>query len=229
MSKKQAPPKVPAIYAGTSAKRDETLDKCLVLDKHGQAFLFDNGSVVTIVADAIEHKFLNYDKYDDWAESHQATWLELHQRAFGEGFPRGMDFILARAFVWQKLCEMAADRTTSGAASVPRNKAGRKNIYQTRTYAVIPSDDYVARLRVPQAIACYRILVDSATPRDTGQRRVHPTTREPEPIIVHEIVESELREIITRRAEELHTRQDPWRIFQYYRPVLMREGLLKHD
>lgn len=40
------------------------------------------------------------------------------------------------------------------------------------------------------------------------------------------VSEEKLREIAAQRAEELKTKQDPWRIFQYYRPRLINEDFL---
>lgn len=41
--------------------------------------------------------------------------------------------------------------------------------------------------------------------------------------------EAQLRAKVAERAEELKTRQDPWRIFQYYRPMLVKAGVIAHN
>jgi hypothetical protein len=41
------------------------------------------------------------------------------------------------------------------------------------------------------------------------------------------ITEGRMQDIVNDRADELQTRQDPWRIFQYYRPELMDCQLIR--
>ena len=41
--------------------------------------------------------------------------------------------------------------------------------------------------------------------------------------------EAKLREVVQARAQELKTKQDPWRIFQYYRPQLVKLGFIAHN
>ena len=43
------------------------------------------------------------------------------------------------------------------------------------------------------------------------------------------VTEAKLREIASERAAELKTKQDPWRIFAYYRPRMIEEGILRQQ
>jgi hypothetical protein len=45
----------------------------------------------------------------------------------------------------------------------------------------------------------------------------------------HTISEKDLKDAVIKRAAELKTRQDPWRIFQYYRPQLIQAKLIRHS
>lgn len=55
---------------------------------------------------------------------------------------------------------------------------------------------------------------------DLIEEYVHPMT---EPTVL----ETELRDYIIKHAEKLQTKQDPWRIFQYYRGRLIANGFLR--
>jgi hypothetical protein len=94
-------------------------------------------------------------------------------------------------------------------------RAGREGKLSGRIYRLVELTDLAAvRQREqdevalpPQAKICLRIMRELCSLHASGR----------------ECLEAQLREKITERAEELHTRQDPWRIFQYYRARMIHE------
>jgi hypothetical protein len=71
--------------------------------------------------------------------------------------------------------------------------------------------EVVSSIHTPQAKVCYQILIDGV--------KAHPEG----------ITETDLKALVNTRAAEIRTRQDPWRIFQYYRPTLIKAKLVRHD
>ena len=65
-------------------------------------------------------------------------------------------------------------------------------------------------IKTPQARTCYEILVECLK----GKR---------------EITEAGLRAKVEEQGARLRTRQPAWRIFQYYRPELIKAGLVKRN
>jgi hypothetical protein len=62
-------------------------------------------------------------------------------------------------------------------------------------------------VHTPQAKACFALFERCIEQRES-------------------VKEEELRAFVEAHATELHTKQDPWRIFQYYRPQLMKAHLI---
>ncbi len=211
--KKSKVVKVPEIYAGLDLTRGG-LDKTLVIDKNGQSFVFDNGSVVSIIKDAIIHQWTGWESFDtDIA----ATRVEMHVRAFGCEMPKKCDATESSVYVWKKLLSMAADRTNAG-NPINQVKDGAvvnsRSKLATRKYHLGADSDkpaVVSAIHTPQAKVCYAILCDGVSAHPEG------------------ITETDLKALVNTRAAEIKTRQDPWRIFQYYRPTLIAAKLVRHD
>jgi hypothetical protein len=217
--------KVPAHYAGLDASKEGTT-LCLVIDEHGDVFKFDDGSSVTIITEAIAHKFVGFDMFDTYMERHHDEFARLHERVFHRPCTRDDDLIMGRLFLWKKLVQIAKDRT---AKKELKNEQGRKYTIGTRCYFAGPRSndkEQVSLIKTPQAKACFRILMETLASRKEQYEkfRVDPTE-----VIVPSVTELELRKIIESRAAELNTKQDPWRIFQYYRPTLLQDHLITHD
>jgi hypothetical protein len=80
----------------------------------------------------------------------------------------------------------------------------REFVKYTVTYDGEKHAEVVSRM-APQAHACLAILVD---------------------LRAHEMPEPEVMRAVYSSREHLNTTQDPWRIFQYYRPKLVEAGVL---
>lgn len=106
--------------------------------------------------------------------------------------------------LWKRILETADDRMADGLKKGKRAEAQRN----PNAYIVLETrEDVINAKKLPrQAKACMRIL---SRYKDKN------------------FSEETARKLIEESATELQTKQDPWRIFQYYRARLMSEGLLK--
>lgn len=133
------------------------------------------------------------------------TKLAYHEEFIGK-IPKDRDITEIGYMTWAHFVKNCTphipDHTAEG------NKE-RKSTIGTRIYTLLP--DPGTGIKTPQAQACYTIFRDAVNPEKKT------------------ISEDQLKRAVEARASELKTRQDPWRIFQYYRPVLIRDKYLKHN
>lgn len=186
---------------------------CLVQDKHGQTFVFKTKSHCTIVATGIDRI---YDNFNDFSDREIALdVIDSHNKLFNvQGIHKTLEdkdsgYILLKLLVWKTLCARANQRLEKPVKidETTKQPVGRK--LANRSYILV-KDDWTG-VTIPQAIACLRIVKDNVI-EEGGVRSVK---------------EDLLKVEITKRAGELKTRQEPWRIFQYYRPSLIAAGLLR--
>ena len=104
--------------------------------------------------------------------------------------------------VWGRMCTRALDRT-----SRPSRSTGPRII--NRTYYFIGDQAAVALLKTPQMRQCAIIAREACGEKGCS--------------------EQVMQEAVSKHAESLRTKQEPWRIFQYYRPRLVEEKILKHS
>lgn len=121
--------------------------------------------------------------------------------------------------LWGKLQLKAFDPTEKYAeiiATPPTRSGPRVKRYKRKlAYRVVFSQDSEAHMNIygrlpPQACALLDILVEAMQAKD-------------EPVFT----EGELQALIEQKKELLNTKQDPWRIFQYYRGKLISVGFLR--
>lgn len=205
---KKTVPSVPEIYHALN--RDARFNKLtLCEDVHGQLFLHNSPQEINVVREAQRKVWAGFDKFAS-AENAQ-TVLTYHANIFGSEPPKKQPPVETALMVWYALCARATDRT----AKTPKDPVtGRKSELLTRKYFlgnVVPKDnEYVAMIQTRQAYVCYRIFRDAIGKSQS-------------------ITEADLKRAMENRAAEIMTRQDPWRIFQYYRSQLIKLQLLKHD
>jgi len=213
--KSKTVPSIPEVYTGVV--RDTKLTKlCMIEDTHNQYFLFESSSKNSIVKEAVQKIWPSFDSF---AEQNKATLLTYHSNLFNAEPPKDQDLITTAVYCWYKLCMTAQDRTgrlgtQPGAVTPIDPTTGKRSNLLTRKYffgSIKPTDQELPGLiKTPQAIACYRIFRDALGTTES-------------------ISENDLKTKVIERAGELRTRQEPWRIFQYYRPTLMKALLLRHD
>jgi hypothetical protein len=197
----------PNIYHGLDITKN---GKCFILeDVHFQFYIFESISHHHIVKEAI-HK--TWNSLDTFLDEPKQTILAYHDNFFKVSPPKDQDLTLTAQYVWAKIISLAVDRRPQA----PVNATGRKSAIGNCVYRpgqlskVDPLSE--GMLKTPQSKICLRLLREciaaNSTPEDP------------------QVTESILRQYIIDHASELKTRQDPWRIFQYYRPELIAEKLI---
>lgn len=148
-----------------------------------------------------------YDGFEDFCERVSDTEIDEFAKNFSVDMRDVTNGRLRKGIVWEWM--IAKARSERKDMTLPRSErtgvkkegklTNRKYIVESAT---VPKDVKFP----PQAIACLEIMVGMKRP---------------------EILEQDLKDEIDKRQDMLHTRQEPWRIFQYYRPQLMQHKLIR--
>lgn len=146
-----------------------------------------------------------HESLDDFAKKGKQTILTYHEQLIKDAIPKGQDIYLTACYVWAYFLKYGVPHLDT---SPQATQSGKVSKVLSRTYTIIAIS--LPEVHIPnQASACLRILSDAAK---DGK-----------------VTEDVARAAIAQRAPELKTRQEPWRIFQFYRPQLIKLGHLKHD
>lgn len=148
------------------------------------------------------------DIFSCWSEFEDGCTLKQIKGfadKYGVTFTSKMNKVDASLAVWHAMCNMANDATATRVRDPQGKKVGK---LANRIYVRVDEDELTdAELKhrndaklPPQALACLRIFLGEGT---------------------KEVTEIRMRELIEEQRGKLNTRQDPWRIFQYYRPQLI--------
>jgi hypothetical protein len=200
-----------------SADQKKNYTRCLVLSQDGKWYLFQNelhgGTRIMQPRDL----FKSWDDFSTRVKDTERLEL-LHQQLF-DGKPTAKelkDRVELSIKVWIKLCEVAESRLDE--ASPGQNTGAKRTAHKLadRKYEVvkfqIPADVKLP----PQAKTCMAFFEEKA------KKAGHDDAKG-----IFEISEKEFNEYVVEQAERLKTRQDPWRIFQYYRPQLIQGGFIR--
>jgi hypothetical protein len=210
MAKKDKTPEVsnPEIYK--SIIQDKKFNGItLVEDVHGQFFVFPTPQANHLLKEAVHKVWAGANKFLD---ENKNTITCYHENIFKCEAPKGQDLVTTGMWVWYALCSIATKRLGDTTPKDP--VSGRKSTIGIRKYTPVKNPDGSwpdCAIHTPQAKVCLTIVRESIDP-ETGS-----------------ITENDLKAKVLERQQEIKTRQDPWRIFQYYRPSLINAGLLKHD
>ncbi len=219
--KKHKIPSIPVIYQ--SLTRDASRQHDVICeDVHGQFFRHSNAQSINVLRQFQHKVWVGFDNFigelSGVSGENYQTILTYHSMLFKSEPPPRQDRVTTALYVWFGLCDIAVDRTER----TPRNSEGRKITISTRKYMYGDSKD-LSMIGTPQARSCYKIFcdaIDSATQKNLNNITDKALISQYVPAITEEA----LRATIEVRAGELHTRQDPWRIFQYYRPQLIKHN-----
>lgn len=196
----------PETYHGLDTKRD--LKAYIVEDVHMLYYIFDSKSHVHIIKEAIQK---GWDGVSAFTDENKQTLLAYHENLFKCNPPEGQDLTITAAYCWAKILTLTVDRRSS---NVPISATGRKSTIGLCEYRIGSITEGDGGLKTPQAKASLHLFRQCLAASESGT---------PEDRFITEEV---LRKYIEDHASELHTRQDPWRIFQYYRPNLIQEKLI---
>lgn len=221
MAKKaKTAPSIPEIYHGLT--RDASRQhNCIVEDVHHAFFRFNSPAENHIVTAGVHKVWPNFNKF---ADEPKQTLLAYHAELFKAEPPKDQDLVSTALYCWFKLCDIATDRTAKPATDVV---TGKKSTISTRKYFLGSEPNPTAHIKTPQANACFKIFTETLAKKQEKDTKDMP--EDVKKTYVPHLTEAELKAVIIERAAELRTRQDPWRIFQYYRPTLISVKALKTD
>ena len=192
------------------------LEAVLVQNSNGKWFRFALWEDRVFIMDRRQE----FPNAEDWIDSWKDTEEEIEElrgyyiKAYGTAPPsRSNHKTLAKA-IWVKWFYSAEDRTGDysqvGKKNHSTGKRERKRNLDGRRYKVLESESTV-HLQ-DQALVVHRELLKFQKASGRG-----------------EVAESEVRTIMESAAKSgiLKTKQDPFRIFQYYRGALQKAGKLE--
>jgi len=193
---------------------DKMLAAVLVKNNTNEWFRFDLWEDRIFIMTRRE-EYQNWEDYDDGyndedVEELHSIYLAMYQRPALKNAPKKT---LTKA-IWGKLYMRANDRsTTYRTGAVINDHTGqreRKRSLDRRGYRAIEGSNDVHMQN--QAIIVHRALI--GLHQDSNKEFVS---------------ESDVRELMDRLRDSglLKTKQDPFRIFQYYRPALIKAGKLE--
>lgn len=198
---------VPNIYHALNCSK-ENESACLVEDVHHGFYIFETPQQCHIITTAIHKRWANLSAFMD---ENKQTILAYHDEIFKSNPPEGQLIEVTARYVWNALFPRAIDRRT---IAIPVSSSGRKSTIGLCEYR--PGLSTIdTGLKTPQAHTCLTLFNECIT-FNAGK---YPP-KDPH------ISEATLRKYIEDNAGRLHTKQDPWRIFQYYRPLLISEKLI---
>ena len=203
---------------------DNRLKAYIAISNSNKVYMYNSMSDVTLV-DSARDKTKEWDGWEHFNQSLIAKemvtltiQLGIHIR-----FKTGSKEDLSLE-VWEELCRIADDRRGANKQVATRNsltgkvekKRGRRSVDSSSRRYVMKVHGNKKKLmeecpcRTRQARKIWEFIVDECIA--TG---------------LPYIVESRMQNIVNDRAQELNTKQNPWRIFQYYRPELIDCQLIK--
>ncbi len=211
---------VPDIYKGL-VQRPNHRTICVVEDMSGVFSLFNNlaaleklQSFQSLIKDTLSK---TWNGLDGFINENKQTILAYHEQLFQAEPPKDQDMIITTINTWNKIIQSAKNDLTT---EIPTSASGRVSTIGTRKYFYGEHEDDAhagtGELKTPQALACLRLFRRHMLQGNTENDRLFVT-------------EESLKQFVIENATELKTRQDPWRIFQYYRPELLKQKLLKHN
>lgn len=207
MSKQQKQAKsTPEIYHELNIDTAQRPNVCIMEDLNGNFSLHNNQKTLeklqsfsALIKDTIQKIWPNFNEF---LKENKNTILAYHANLFDAEPPKDQDIVITAMICWNKIIKYAkTDMTTQ----VPVSASGRKSTIELCEYRLGENKD--PQLKTPQSQACYKLAKECIGSQD-------------------HVTEEILKQYIINHASELHTRQDPWRIFQYYRPILITNKLI---
>lgn len=200
-----------------STEQKKNYTRSLVLSQDGMWYLFANelnaGTRIMNPRDL----FKSWDDFSTRVKDTERLEM-LHQQLF-DGKPTAKelkDRVELSIKVWMRLCETATSRLDE--ASPGSNTGAKRTAHKLadRRYEVVKFEVPADVKLPPQAKTCMAFFAEMA--KTAG----HDDTKG-----IFDVPEKDFNAYVVANAERLKTRQDPWRIFQYYRPQLIQGGFIR--
>lgn len=162
---------------------------------------------------------------EDFAKQNANTIKAYHEEFIGP-VPKKQNIEETGMWVW-------AYFTKNGKPAIPapviEPKPGtedkpRARSILARTYTLLMTHEQVVKAHAEENTKMQRATQSAGLPRQALE--VIAILSE---VAKPTIGEEQLRTVFSQSAERLKTKQDPWRIFQYYRAQLITNKILKHD
>jgi hypothetical protein len=208
MSKPKDTYKGPEIYR-TLNQDNKNMKLCLVFANDQKSYKYTDRKACPVHDKDLKKVYLDWDAFESDTTWQMPQLEEEHKKLFGHPIPAKTNRTDATIVIWHKWISLAEDRLSVGQAAPGSRKNSIESRIYTRTF--IDGKPASAQLKTPQAMACLKIFDESMDPEK------------------HTITEKDLKAKVIERQAELKTRQDPWRIFQYYRPQLIQAKLITHN
>lgn len=206
MKKQAIKQSVPDVYHLLSLPLDKKrASRKIVIDVSGKIHEFTDGSVPVPVEIVPDREWQNFDQF---VELPKQTVLAYHEQFFGVEPPKKQSHTDTAVACWAYMVKEAKPHLPD--TDPVTGKKERKSSLGTRRY-FLGSRDRKTVVMPFQMSKCLDLL-EASIPQNRDY-----------------VTEEELSQVVTNRAGELKTKQDPWRIFQYYRPRLIQEKLLRYE
>lgn len=196
---------IPAIYADltTPDKKSSTRKVIIATDRSIHSFLSHEVPVPPELSIDMEFK-----DFDDLSKRQPQVILALHSEFLRAEPPKKQSIMTSALYTWAYFLKHAKGHLAGTSISGEKE---RKSSMSGRIYSRGTEYDKAPLPKLPsQAMSCLAIFTN-AIGKDLG------------------ITEEVLKAAVMKNAADLKTKQDPWRIFQYYRPKLIALKLIKHD
>lgn len=212
------------IYQGLD--RSDTVLSAVLVQSGNKWFRFKLWADRVMIVSRTE-EYNNFQEFSKYAVSENDIQeaRNLYHRYFDKFPPKNAKVAQIAEAVWCKLYAISEDRetayTTGGGRDIVTGKKKRKRNLDGRLYS-FPNQTAEEAANIqnrlaqlpPQAKVCLKVF----------QKELSDS----EKVTLNE---AEIKDMMTRARDrgDLKTKQDPFRIWQYYRPALVEANLLKHD
>ncbi|HRI37096.1 MAG TPA: hypothetical protein PLO50_00915 [Nitrospira sp.] len=198
---------IPAQYQGFDLRllKKEHASRKIIIDPTGKIHAFKDETTVVPPEIQIDREFLGLDKF---TELPTQTILAYHEQFFKSEPPKKQNKITTALYIWAYMLReatphLANTNPVTGEKTRVSSVAGRK--YFKGSEFGKPNE-----LKTYQALQCLALFTELIGDNPS-------------------ITEEQLKAHVIKEAARLKTRQDPWRIFQYYRPKLISLHLLRYE
>jgi hypothetical protein len=214
-----------AFSASLSAEDKKHYEHSLVMSQDGMTYLYSNPAATVGIVNP-RHVYNNFKAFSDTVSEPElrAFYTQTHNEPLKSEVIE--DLVELQVEVWILLCKTAANRLKEVRQVGADGKAVRvSKKMENRSYEVIKLEVAPDVKLPPQARTCLVFFAELQA-EDTKAKQAKDPNYNPADG-VFSILEKTFNEYVVANAERLKTRQDPWRIFQYYRPVLIQGGFLR--
>ncbi len=186
---------------------------CVVIDHNNNVSIFNSKadlekleSFNSLIKDTIAYCWPCLDRF---MEIERQTILAYHDQFFKCTPPKDQTIEVTAQYVWAQFHRHVK---TSFLSATPTLPTGRKSNLLSTPY-FIGNNPKPEAIITPQAKECVKIFNEAITKFGKGEPK--------------SITEEVLRQYVVDQGPRLKTRQDPWRIFQYYRTQLINAHILR--